>query len=414
MTDAYHEAKEIVRRLFEKGYAAYFAGGWVRDYLMGHPSEDIDIATDASPAQIIDLFPQTILVGLSFGVVIVVLGNHQFEVATFRKDLNYIDGRHPQKIEMSTPLEDAKRRDFTINGIFYDPLEEKIYDYVGGQRDIQLKIIRAIGDPYERFFEDRLRMLRAFRFASRFGFKIETETLEAIKINGDKLFPAVAMERVWQELKKMAAYSRFDEAILQIHSAGLLDVIFPELKKVPLKEIRKQVAAYQHFPAEISPIIYLLELFTGMPLLQKLDIAKRLKISNKELKCIEFMENLKKAVYAEEHDSPVSPLAWAYLFAHTDCESFLSVIAAHYPESKRNDFMAYYESRYQRLASHVHRIREKKPLVSSADLLKRGIKPGKQMGDLLKAAESIVINDDLTDLEQILNQLETLALWKNN
>lgn len=160
MTDAYHIAKLIVLKLHRAGFIAYFAGGWVRDYVMDHPSEDIDIATDATPAQIMDLFPHTVLVGLAFGVVIVVSDGHQFEVATFRKDLHYADGRHPQGIEMSTPREDALRRDFTINGMFYDPIEELIHDFVHGQDDIRQGIIRTIGDPYERFFEDRLRMLR--------------------------------------------------------------------------------------------------------------------------------------------------------------------------------------------------------------------------------------------------------------
>ena len=181
MTDAFKHAKSIVAKLSRAGYTAYFAGGWVRDYVMGHPSEDIDIATNAAPAEIMDLFPHTILVGLAFGVVIVVIEGHQFEVATFRKDLQYIDGRHPQGIEMSTPREDALRRDFTINGMFYDPLEEVIHDFVHGQEDIRLGIIRTIGNPHERFFEDRLRMLRAFRFSSRFSFSIDPETQEAIQ-----------------------------------------------------------------------------------------------------------------------------------------------------------------------------------------------------------------------------------------
>src|SRR5437868_188075 len=123
MTETFIQAKNIVAKLVRAGYIAYFAGGWVRDYVMEHPSEDIDIATNASPAEVMDLFPHTIFVGLAFGVVIVVIEGHQFEVATFRKDLRYLDGRHPQGIEMSTPLEDALRRDFTINGMFYDPLE---------------------------------------------------------------------------------------------------------------------------------------------------------------------------------------------------------------------------------------------------------------------------------------------------
>ena len=255
MTDTFIHAKAIVAKLTRAGYTAYFAGGWVRDYLMGHPSEDIDIATNASPAEIMDLFPHTILVGLAFGVVIVVIEGHQFEVATFRKDLHYIDGRHPQGIEMATPIEDALRRDFTINGMFYDPLEEVIHDFVHGQEDIRKGIIRTIGDPHERFFEDRLRMLRAFRFSARFAFAIDPETQEAIRENADKLFPAVAMERVWQEFNKMVAYPRFDQAIVEMHRLTLLDVIFPEIAGMHIKELRQRVKNFSHFPPNCPTIL---------------------------------------------------------------------------------------------------------------------------------------------------------------
>ena len=135
--DAQAHATEIVKKLNKAGYIAYFAGGWVRDHVMKHPSSDIDIATNAPPEKILDLFPRTILVGLAFGVVIVSVNGHQFEVSTFRKDIGYADGRKPLKIELATPQEDAQRRDFTINGMFYDPQEETIYDYVHGVEDIK-------------------------------------------------------------------------------------------------------------------------------------------------------------------------------------------------------------------------------------------------------------------------------------
>ena len=197
MTETKKIATAIVRKLVAAGYTAYFAGGWVRDYLMGHPSEDIDIATDAPPEKIIDLFPKTLLVGVAFGVVVVIVDGHQFEVATFRRDIDYADGRKPSKIELSTAEEDAFRRDFTINGMFYDPLEDVFHDFVKGKEDIQHGVIRAIGNADERFVEDRLRMIRAVRFAARFAFNISSETQSAIEANADTLFPAVAMERIW-------------------------------------------------------------------------------------------------------------------------------------------------------------------------------------------------------------------------
>ena len=146
-------ALRIVQKLNMAGYTAYFAGGWVRDHVMGRESDDIDIATSASPEKILDLFPRTLVVGLSFGVVIVMMEGHPFEVATFRTDIGYSNGRTPDGILFSSPREDALRRDFTINGMFFDPVEKKIYDYIGGMEDIHKGVIRTIGDPYERFLK---------------------------------------------------------------------------------------------------------------------------------------------------------------------------------------------------------------------------------------------------------------------
>ena len=176
--------------------------------------------------------------------------------------MRYVDGRHPQGIEMSTPLEDALRRDFTINGMFYDPLEEVIHDYVIGQEDIRLGLIRTIGNPHERFFEDRLRMLRAFRFSARFGFAIDFETQEAIRENADQLFPAVAMESVWQEFNKMVAYPRFDQALIEMHRLTLLDVIFPEITDMHIKELRQKIQHFHLFPSPCPTILYLMEILS--------------------------------------------------------------------------------------------------------------------------------------------------------
>jgi poly(A) polymerase len=412
MTDAFIHAKAIVAKLVRAGYIAYFAGGWVRDYVMGHPSEDIDIATNAPPAEIMDLFPQTVLVGLAFGVVIVVTGGHQYEVATFRKDLHYLDGRHPQGIEMSTPLEDALRRDFTINGMFYDPLENVIHDYVQGQEDIHHGVIRTIGNPHDRFFEDRLRMLRAFRFSSRFSFRIDSETQEAIRENADKLFPAVAMERVWQEFNKMAAYPRFDQAIVDMHRLTLLDIIFPELAERHIKDLRHQVAAYSHFPPDCPTIFYLMEIFSSCPLEQKIEIAKRLKATNKDIKLLEFWESLNEAVNSERKGQMVDSFQWAKLFAHSDWELCLKVIAAHYPEKERQKFLHMQFSKYGLLEGHIQRLKAGKSLISAALLQQHGIRPGKEMGWLIKEAERLAINEDCYEPASILAKLASLPLWK--
>src|ERR1039457_1202224 len=166
-------AKEIVERLQQAGFAAFWVGGCVRDLLLGREAQDFDIATDARPEQVEKLFRKTIPVGRKFGVIIVVEGGQQFQVATFRAEAEYRDGRRPEKIIFANAEADASRRDFTVNGLFYDPLTQKIHDWVGGEKDLRAKIIRTIGVPEERFGEDHLRMLRAVRFAARLGFEIE-------------------------------------------------------------------------------------------------------------------------------------------------------------------------------------------------------------------------------------------------
>src|SRR5438067_13328797 len=163
----------VLRGLREAGHVAYFAGGCVRDVLLGLEPKDYDVATDAHPQKVRSLFRSTAAVGQAFGVILVRLGKSVVEVATFRSDGRYVDGRRPEDVRFTTAEEDAKRRDFTINGLFFDPLEDRVIDYVGGQEDLTARRLRAIGDPWQRFEEDHLRLLRAVRFAARFDLEIE-------------------------------------------------------------------------------------------------------------------------------------------------------------------------------------------------------------------------------------------------
>src|SRR5947209_11249370 len=172
-------ARVVAAHLRESGHVAYFAGGCVRDMVRGLIPKDYDIVTDARPEAVQTLFPRTFAVGAHFGVIIVVENGFQFEVATFRSDDAYIDGRHPSAVHFSSPQEDAQRRDFTINGMFYDPVADKVIDLVGGRADIEAKLVRAIGDPAQRFAEDRLRMLRAVRFARVLGYESEKQAWAA-------------------------------------------------------------------------------------------------------------------------------------------------------------------------------------------------------------------------------------------
>ena len=196
------DALAVLKRLREAGHVAYFAGGCVRDELMGLVPKDYDVATDAPPQRVRELFTSTQAVGAAFGVILVRHRRSVVEVATFRADVSYEDGRHPTAVRFTTAEEDAKRRDFTINGLFLDPVENRVIDYVGGQADIRSRVIRAIGDPSHRFDEDHLRLLRAVRFASRFDFQIEPNTATAIERHAPKL-ARISPERIADELRAM-------------------------------------------------------------------------------------------------------------------------------------------------------------------------------------------------------------------
>ncbi|HRQ75113.1 MAG TPA: CCA tRNA nucleotidyltransferase [Phycisphaerales bacterium] len=217
----------VLRGLVDAGYVAYFAGGCVRDHLMGQEPEDYDIATSARPAQVLQVFPRAQAVGESFGVMLVRSRGYTIEVATFRTDGVYSDGRHPDQVSFSDAEHDARRRDFTINGLFEDPIGGRIIDFVDGRRDLEAKTIRAIGDPYARLREDRLRMLRAVRFAARFGFAIEAETAEAIR-SGVEHLQGVSRERIGQELRRMLTDPNRAVAAWELQYLGLDAVVLGE------------------------------------------------------------------------------------------------------------------------------------------------------------------------------------------
>src|SRR5438045_7923215 len=221
-------AHKVAVRLREQGYIAYFAGGCVRDMVRGLTPKDYDIATDARPETVQALFPRTYAVGAHFGVIIVVEDDFQFEVATFRSDDAYVDGRHPSAVHFSSPEEDAERRDFTINGMFYDPVAERVIDFVGGRADIEAKLVRAIGDPAQRFAEDRLRMLRTVRFATVLDYKIDQQTWEALTANAAAI-GEISAERIRDELVKIFLSPNRVRGWDLLDQSGLLRTILPEL-----------------------------------------------------------------------------------------------------------------------------------------------------------------------------------------
>ncbi len=225
-------ATEIVRRLRAEGFEAYFVGGCVRDIVIGHAPKDYDVTTVATPEQVLRLFPDALTVGAQFGVVIVPREAGNVEVATFRSDGLYANGRHPQEVRYSkTAQEDVRRRDFTINGLLFDPLTDQVLDFVDGQADIRAHRLRTIGDPEERFGEDRLRMLRAVRFTARFGFKLDPAALEAIRRLASQIH-SVSAERVRDEIIKILTEGPARAGFELLDQSGLLAEVLPEIKKM--------------------------------------------------------------------------------------------------------------------------------------------------------------------------------------
>src|ERR1700733_320385 len=221
-------AAKIVQQLQAAGFAAFWVGGCVRDFLLGRKPQDFDIVTDARPEQIEKLFKRTIAVGRKFGVMVVVESGHQFQVATFRAEADYKDGRRPEKIIFANAEADALRRDFTVNGLFYDPISKKLHDWVGGEKDLRAKIIRTIGPPEKRFAEDHLRLLRAVRFAAQLNFEIEPKTFAAVKSLAPKI-KLISAERIRDELLKLFRPPHAARGLVLLRESGLLEQVLPEL-----------------------------------------------------------------------------------------------------------------------------------------------------------------------------------------
>jgi poly(A) polymerase len=225
-------AEQICRTLRASGQQAFLVGGCVRDELLGRVPADYDVATDAVPTRIEELFPGSLTVGAKFGVVIVPGGDVHVEVATFRSDVGYSDGRHPDHVVYSrTPQEDVVRRDFTINGLLMDPAEGKVLDFVGGREDLRAGIIRTIGEPRLRFTEDKLRLVRAVRFAARFGYKIEPRTFAAIQELASQI-NQVSAERLRDELTKILTEGAARRGFELLDETGLLEILLPEVARM--------------------------------------------------------------------------------------------------------------------------------------------------------------------------------------
>jgi poly(A) polymerase len=222
------KALGIVRRLQDAGFAAFWVGGCVRDLLLGRTPGDYDIVTSALPEQIESLFRRTLPVGRKFGVMVVVKDRQPFQVATFRAEADYQDGRRPGRVVFGDAMADARRRDFTVNGLFYDPVRRELHDWVAGAADLRARVIRTIGVPAERFAEDHLRLLRAVRFAAQLGFTLEAATFDAIRAHAPKI-KAISAERIREELVKLLHPPHAARGLELLRQSGLLEHVLPEI-----------------------------------------------------------------------------------------------------------------------------------------------------------------------------------------
>ncbi|HHT9112618.1 MAG TPA: CCA tRNA nucleotidyltransferase [Candidatus Wunengus sp. YC65] len=433
-------AIEIVKTLQKHGYKAFFAGGCVRDMIMGKESEDYDIATSALPEDIMKLFERTIPVGVQFGVVIVVKEGHNFEVATFRTEGSYTDGRHPDYVAFSTPEDDVKRRDFTINGLLYDPVKNEILDYVGGQADISKGIIRTIGNPIGRFTEDKLRMIRAARFACRFNFPIHEDTQRAI-VQLAKNIHVVSAERIREELEKILTGTNPHIGIKLLDELHLLQEILPEVSG--MKGVRQPENFHPEGDVFVHTLLCLSKLAPvpeqgmerpswtlAMGILLH-DIGKT--ITFEELDRIRF--NLHEKVGADmtaricdrlkTSNAEKDRIVWLVLkhLYFKDAQkmrlSKLKRLLAEegYPELAelcRIDALAssgdlsdyhYCQEMFSKLS---HEEVKPKPLITGHDLIDMGLKPGPVFKDILTKIEDEQLEGNLTTKEAAIEMVKTL------
>ena len=430
-------AVDVVRQLRAAGYQALFAGGCVRDQLLGTEPKDYDVATDATPEQVIAAFPnrKTLAIGAAFGVIAVVgpRSAGMVEVATFRRDLAYTDGRHPDGVEFCSPEEDAQRRDFTINGMFYDPLDERVHDYVGGQADLQRGVIRAIGDARQRFTEDKLRLLRAVRFTARLGFTLEEETKAAIQELAAEL-SSVSVERIAEELRKLLTVHRRAGGVRLLRETNLLPGIFPEWEEVLGRDLSLETARFDEnwqsmlavlqgldqpsfplaFAVFLAPLPALLPTKDQEPLAKPprltLDpvkrfvqqVGRRLKLSNDEIDATAWLVRHQDALNdaATRPWSEVQPLLimpWASALLHW------SDVRA---QIRRAPTASLAWCR-ERLAWPPEQL-DPPPILNGDDLIKGGIKPGPHFTSLLAQLRAKQLDGQLTTKDAAWEWLRSL------
>ena len=385
-------ACHVVQTLVDAGFDAYWAGGCVRDQLMGRDPKDYDVATSATPDQVREVFGhhRTLPIGESFGVITVLAPKPAapIEVATFRRESGYSDGRHPDEVAFTNAREDALRRDFTINGMFFDPLENVVHDFVGGQNDLQRRVIRAIGNPAERIAEDKLRMLRAIRFATTFNFELEAECLATIQRCAAQIH-LVSAERITAELHRMLAHSHRAAAADLLLESGLLREVLPES---PLARLDRETAsgesgrssvrkAIRSLPDEATFSQAMVVLLTDRPgrvtREQLLAVAARLKLANNDRdEIVSLSAAIPTVLAATESTWPRAQRA----LVSNDTKALIQVSEAIRHGSDASPAGLDY---CRQMIAQPRQQWDPSPLLDGSQLMDLGVSPGPAMGKLL-------------------------------
>ena len=422
-------AREVAARLRESGHIAYFAGGCVRDMVRRLTPKDYDIVTDARPEIVQRLFPQTVAVGAHFGVIIVLENGFQFEVATFRSDDAYIDGRHPSSVHFSSPEEDAQRRDFTINGMFYDPVEKEVIDFVGGHADIDAKLVRAIGDPAQRFAEDRLRMLRAVRFATALDYEIDKTTWDALVINAPSI-NQISAERIRDELVRIFLSPNRVRGWDLLDLSGLMRAILPELEAMKgvlqPEQFHPEGDVFVHtrlmlqlLPETVSPPLVFAVLFhdVAKPVTATVDTTGRIRFNDHDRIGAQMTEAIMRRLRfsGAEIEATVEMVRQHMVFKDAPnmrvakLKRFMSRPTFDEElELHRVDC----ESSHRMLDNYEFLLRKREefanepiippPLVRGDDLIALGLKPGPKFGEILEAVETRQLEGTLCSSEEAL------------
>jgi poly(A) polymerase len=426
-------ARAIAQRLRERGHVAYFAGGCVRDLLRGQTPKDFDIATDARPETVQKMFPRTYAVGAHFGVIVVLENDFQFEVATFRSDGVYLDGRRPVEVHFATAEEDAARRDFTINGMFFDPEKNEVIDFIGGRADLERKLIRAIGDPAERFAEDRLRMLRAVRFATGLGFEIDPATWNAIAADAPAI-KEISAERVREELVRIFLSPNRVRGWDLLDASGLMRAILPEIEAMkgceqppqfhPEGDVFKHTRIMlEMLPGEASLPLVFSVLFhdVAKPQTSLVDEEGRIRFNGHDRIGAEMteaiMERLRfsraeidatvEAVRQHMVFKDVANMRVAKLKRFMARPTFSDELELHRVDcASSHGMLDNYEFLLKKNEEFANEPIIPPPLVRGDDLIAMGLKPGPRFGEILEAVETRQLEGGFRDREEALEWLK--------